>query len=287
VDILIQFGVGSGAYVFPQADQVSIDYNFANTLQQSIRVMGKDGGLSPYGTGRAPAEMGDLSVSYLLESDATQASDMGYRVSPLRGLPYTGVQRLFMRHRTGILMWTWAMCSNVDSSQSVGRRPHARQRVALNFQCMDSKWYTSDGMLFFNDLQTFGDGLTLPPLKLDQEAVQVGNTVSVTNYGNTPVSPYIRWDIPSGVTATNPALQWKNASGQTVYGVTYSDSLSGGDIVTIDCAAQTVSPTFGNLSITHGAWMEIPPGTHTLYVQGQNTFSDDILLTVDFWDTWV
>lgn len=283
MDMLVKFGVGSGAFVFPQEDQVSIDYNFADTMQQSVRLIGKDGGISPYGTGRAPAEMGNLSITYLVEG--VDAIDMGHRATIFRKLGYMGQQRLFMRHRNGRMMWTWALCSSVGMSQNVGQRPHVRQRVTLTFQCQDSKWYHTDGMLFFDDGLSFGDGLVFPPMKLDQESVDNGDTVDVTNYGNAPVAPVIRWDIPTGVTATNPTLTWANPQGNIVYSVQYAASLGGDDVVEIDCRNQSVAPSFNNLVVTHGAWMEIHPGTQTLTVTG--TFSANVDLTIDFWDAWV
>ena len=135
MDILLKFGVGSTAYVFQQSQQTKIDYNFADLLQQSVRVIGKDGAITPYGTGRAPAEMGDVSVSYIINGN--DAFDVATQIDVIRGLSYRGTQRLFMKHSNGRLMWTWASISSVRTPQNVENVPHQRQRVQLNFQCQD------------------------------------------------------------------------------------------------------------------------------------------------------
>ena len=286
--MLLKFGVGANAFVFPQASQTSFDFNFADTMQQSVRLIGKDGAISPFGTGRPPAEMGNVSVSYIVESltqNPPDALDMGHQIAMFRSLPYRGQQRLYMKHQNGRIMWTWALCSSVQTPHNVSNRPHQYQRVQLTFQCQDSKWYYTDGQIFFDDGMTFGDGLVFPPLKLDQESVGNSSTVSVTNYGNAPASPIIQWDIPSGVTATNPTLTWSNVDGNVIYSVQYTASLGGNDIVIINCKDLSVLPSFSNLTVTHGAWMEIPPGSHTLTVTG--TFSANVDLSIDFQDAWV
>jgi hypothetical protein len=239
--------------------------------------------VNPFGTGRAPSEAGNASVSFIVTG--TSPEDVAAKVSTLRGLPYRGTQRLFLKHRNGNIMWTWGMFSSVRGAQNVQNMPHQRQRITATVQCQDSRWYYKPNQYFLNDGYTFTDGLTFPSIKLDQASVANNDIVTVTNYGNAPVAPYIRWDIPAGVTVANPTLTWDNPEGQTVYSVQYTDSLTEYDVVTIDCSAQAVKPTYANLTTTHGAWLEIPPGTHTLTVTG--TFSADALLTIDFWDVWV
>jgi len=283
MDMLIRFGLGTTAYLFQQNKQVSIDYNFADTLQQSVRVIGKDGAINPYGTGRAPAEMGNLSVSYIIEGN--DSFDVGTQIDMIRALAYQGMRKLFMQHRNGRVVWTWAHVSNVRSAQNVQQTPHLRQVIQLNFQCPDSKWYYAESQLFMNDGHVMDGGLVMPPIKLDQSPVADTDTVTVTNYGIAPVSPYIRWDIPAGVTVTNPTITWNNEGGETVYSILYSDTLTAGDVVIIDCRKMSVSPTFSNLTVTHGAWLEIAPGAQTLTISG--TFSADANLTIHFDEAYI
>lgn len=282
MDTLVKFGVGTSAYIFQQDRQVSLSHNFADTVQQSVRVIGLDGGLQPFGTGRAPSAMGNLVVQYFLLG--TSNLDVKTQVDALRKLAHQGMRKLFIRH-AGKLMWTWATVSNVRGADNVQDIPHLRQRVELNFQCVDAKWYYVDGGVHFSDGLAMDDGLTMPILKLPLTSVGNNDTVNVTNYGNSPVAPYIRWDIPTGVTATNPTLTWSNADGNIVYSVQYTASLTAGDVVIIDCARLKVSPTFSNLTITHGAWFEIYPGVQTLTVTG--TFSANVDLTIQFPDGWI
>jgi hypothetical protein len=283
MDSLIRFGLGSTeSYDFVPARQAEYQDNFADIMQQSVRVPGKDGGLSPFGLGRGPAEVGNVRVSFWVHGGSM--AETGHLVSLVKSMAYWGVRRLFKRHQNGELMWTWASVSSVQVPQVVRRMPHLRQQVQMTFQCLESKWYSAQGMLFFNDDDTFGDGLVFPPLKVDQEAVSDGSTVTVINRGNVPVSAYVRWDGNGTDSFTNPVITRKNWLDETVNQLTYTGTIGANDVIEIDARSLTTT-TRSALTVLSGDWLTIPAGSWDLEISG--TFTTTGLLTVDFWDGWV
>ncbi len=283
MDSLIRFGLGSAeAYHFEPARQTEYQDNFADIMQQSVRVPGKDGGISPFGLGRGPAEVGNVRVGFWVHGNSI--AETGHLVSLVKRMAYWGVRRLFKRHQNGELMWTWASVSSIQVPQVVRRMPHLRQQVQMTFQCLETKWYTRPGMTFFDDGLTFGDGLTFAPLQVDQETVSDSSTVTVTNRGNTPVSAYVRWDGNGTDSFTNPVITRKNWLGETVNQLTYTATIGANDVVEID-ARSFKATTRSALTVLSGDWLTIPAGTWDLEISG--TFTTNAKLTVDFWDAWV
>jgi hypothetical protein len=283
MDSLVRFGLGSiESYTFDQANQTSLSSNFANILQRSVRLPGKDGGVSIYGKGRGPAEIGNVRVGFWVHGSSM--ADVGDKVASVREMSYWGLRRLFMKHRNGKTMWTWASVSDVQDAQAVERLPHLRQQVQMTFQCPETRWYSRDGMYFMDDDHDMNDGLTLPSLKLDQEAVQDGSTVSVTNNGNAPVSAYVRWDGNGSNSFTNPVITRKNWAGEVVDQLTYTDTIGANEVVEIDARKLTCTDV-SKLTVLGLNWLTIPAGTWTLEISG--TFTTTGLLTIDFWDGWI
>ena len=283
MDSLVRFGLGSiESYTFLQENQVEYQDNFANILQHTVRVPGKDGGISVYGLGRGPAEVGNVRVTFWLHGEGAVAT--GTLVDAVNEMAYWGTRRLFKMSRYGEMMWTWASVSSIQVPQVVRRMPHLRQQVQMTFQCPESKWYSAVGMLFLDDDLLFGDGESFPALKVDQEAVSNGSTVSVTNRGNAPVSAYVRWEGNGTDSFTNPVVTRKNWLGQVVDQLTYTGTIGANDVIEID-ARSFKCTDITKLTRASGGWLTIPSGTWTLEISG--TFTTTGLLTVDFWDGWV
>jgi hypothetical protein len=139
-------------------------------------------------------------------------------------------------------------------------------------------------MTFFNDDLTFGDGLTFAPLQLDQEAVSDGDTVTVTNRGNSPVSAYVRWEGNGTDSFTNPVITRKNWLGEVVNQLTYTGTIGANDVIEIDGRSLDTT-TRSALTVLSSDWLTIPAGSWDLEISG--TFTTNGLLTVDFWDAWV
>jgi len=284
VDYLSRFGLGSiQSYRFDPAQIVEYQDNFANLAQMSVKVPGKDGSIPVYGLGRGTADKGNVRITFLLKNHSDEVA-LANELLTVRGMPYWGLRRLYKYHRNGELMWTWANVSSIQDPQVVRRMPHLRQQVQMTFECPDSKWYARDGMYFFDDDLLFGDGLTFPALKVDQEAVSNGSTVSVTNNGNAPVSAYVRWDGNGTDSFTNPVITRKNWLGEIVNQLTWTGTIGANDVVEIDARALKTT-TRANLTALSGDWLTIPSGTWDLEISG--TFTTTGLLTVDFWDGYV
>lgn len=283
MDQLIRFGLGSAeVYRFNPARQLEYQDNFSNIKQQSVAVPGLDGVIPPYGLGRGVAEAGNVSVRFWLFAD--EIHDMGHKLSEVRGLGYLGMRRLFKLAQNGELLWTFAMLSSVQTPQVVRRQPHYRNNVQMTFQCHTTRWYgAQDVVHFFNDDWTFGDGLVFPALKVDQEAVSNGSTVSVTNRGNAPVSAYVRWDGNGSNSFVNPVLTRRNWVEDVADQLTWTGTIGANDVVEIDARGLSCTNR-SKLTTVSGGWLTIPAGTWELEVAMD---SGSGLLTVDFWDGWV
>ena len=208
MDYLHRFGLGSiEAYQFDPSQIVEYQDNFRNLRQMSVAVPGKDGSVPAYGMGRGVAEKGNVRVSFWVKGSSE--SEVAAKVEAVGAMAYWGMRRLFKVHRNGKMMWTWASVSSDQEPQVVRRIPHERQLVQMTFECPESKWYTRDGMYFYDDDWLFGDGLMFPAMKVDQQAVMNGSTVSVTNNGNSPVAAYVRWDGNGTDSFTNPVITRK------------------------------------------------------------------------------
>lgn len=283
MDYLTKFGLGTKeSYLFDKADIVEYQDNFRDILQQATRVLGKDGGISVYGLGRGPAEVGNVRVTYLIES-ATE-SLLSDQMLAIGQMAYWGQRRLFKVHRNGNVMWTWAMMSSNQQPQVARRMPHLRQQVQMTFQCPETKWYSKPGMVFFDDGATFGDGVVFPAVRVEKQAVSDGDTVTVVNNGNAPVGCRIRWEGNGVDSFSNPSITRRNWANQVVNQLTYSETVSANEIVDIDTGALSCSDYF-NLDKVSADWLTIPPGSWDLEIGG--TFTTTGLLTIDFWDGYV
>jgi len=287
MDSLVRFGTGSvQSRTFIQRNQTEYSDNFANIRQTTTNVPGKDGGISPYGLGRGPSEVGNVRyVTWVKTGEFGGMGQIGYDVSQLRRMASWGMQRLFKLHENGELMWTWASLSSFNSPQVANRVPHLQQLCQMTFQCPDARWYNKPEMVFWNDGFNWDDAeLMLPSLKLDQSSVLDGSTVTVTNRGNAPAAAWVRWEGNGSDTFSNPLIERKNQYGEVVDSLLYTKNFAATDVIEIDARTYTVTDESA-LTRGSGAWLEIPEGDTTLYISG--TFAGHALFTIDFWDTWI
>ena len=289
---LLQFGLGAEKYTFTPDDQASIQPRFGDTLPESLRLPGLDGGFNVYGTDRAPSAIGNLQAFFWII-----ATDNGFSLSQMEAAQHEifsmlgrGEQPLIKEDQAGLQMWTWATVNNVQMAQNARQRAGKYQQWQINFQAPKSRWYATGGDLINATDSIFEDGLPTPAPKIEQVLVNDGDTVTITNNGNAPAGAYVRWDIPPGASATNPTLTRFNAVGIQQDYIQYLDSVPQNTVIEIDARnAKTmknfiVTPSYQKLDVKHGRWLEIMPGDNTLHVSG--TFGADVRLTVDCWDTY-
>ena len=164
-------------------------------------------------------------------------------------------------------------------------QPHKRIRARVIWQVDDPHWYRREGMHFMDDGHKMDDGLVMVGPQVDQESVADGGTVEVTNNGNAPARPLIRFEYDDGA-ITNPCLYRVGGAGFTIDSVTYNHTFASGETKEIDCRDYSVITDYDNLEFETADWMLIPPGTHELTVSG--TFGGNHLkLSVYFEDTYL
>jgi hypothetical protein len=289
-DRLLRFGNGARSYDFTALHLRSMPSGFGDILTNTIRLIGLSGGFNNNGRNRNRRAIGTLQASFLIRADGT-ASDMAQKQRAIYAMQDWGEARLFKEYGDEVQVWTWASITNIQMPQRADDHSYIWQDVQISFNCPKALWYGKPDMLFFEDAWILDSGLSLSVPKVDAVAVGNGDTVEITNDGNATAGAYVRWDIPTGVTVINPTLIRRNEASEIVDELTYSDTLVADDVVEIDARNhQTLknliaSPSYQNLDIASGAWLELPPGTTTLEISGSFT-GGDALLTVDCWDTY-
>lgn len=289
-DRLLKFGNGANSYDLSQLLQIALPSGFGDKIPNSTRLIGLDGGYNLDGRDRAKSSIGTLQASFLLEGDGTDA-DMTSKQRAIMQMLDWGESRLFKEFGDGVQVWTWATVTNILMPQRSDDLSYIWQDVQISWNCTKSRWYGKPDMLFFEDGWILDDGLALSTPKVDQVAVGNGDTITINNAGNATAGAYVRWDIPTGVSVLNPTLIRRNEADEIVDQLIYLDTLVADDVVEMDARDhQTlknliVDPSYQKLSALTGAWLQFPPGTTTLEINGTFT-GGDALLTLDCWNTY-
>jgi hypothetical protein len=290
MDELLRFGYGDYSYIFERSNQISLQGDFGDAQPKSADVLGMTGGAYLYGFDRQPNGAGNVQGYFWLH--ASSPNEMAGLRDDVKQMLDWGSKHLIKRLQSGVQVWTWAVVTNIQMAQSVQNVPHRRQQVQVNFHCPNARWFGHDGAALYDSATSiFLNGLPAFTPKIDQVSVGDDDTVQITNLGNATAGTYIRWEAPTGVTITNPTITRLNEYGQTADSIQYTDTINEEGVVDIDGRRHklfendTVTPSYDKLTVLHGGWLEIPPGTWTLTITG--TFSGgDGLLTVDIWDTY-
>lgn len=291
-DSLVKFGIGNYSYDFTQSflEQVELPPGHGDLLPNNARMAGIDGGYNADGTDKARSAVGSTQAFFNVLGDGT-ASDISQKTRAIYGMQDWGEKRLIKDYGDGIRVWTWATVNNVRMVDRSDNLSYLARTLQISFSTVKSRWYGKADLLFLNDGWILDDGLTLTAPKVDAVSVNASSTVNITNNGNASAGAYIRWDIPTGVTVVNPSIIRKNEAGQVVDQVTYEDTLVANDVVEIDARDhQTLYnmiavPSYSKLDAMSGVWLQLPPGTTTLEIDGAFT-GGNADLTIDCWDTY-
>jgi hypothetical protein len=292
MDELLRFGFGTYSYIFDRDNQVSIQGDFGDAQPKSADVLGMSGGAYLYGFDRQPNGPGNVQGYFWMFADSP--NEMAEKRDAVKQMLDWGQKHIVKRLQSGVQVWTWGAVTNIQMAQSVKNVPHRMQLVQVNFHCPTARWFGHDGEALYGEAESlFLDGLPVFVPKIDRADVGNTDTVEITNSGNATAGCYIRWEAPAGVIITNPKLTRLNEYGELADSIEYTDTIAAESVVDIDgrnhllFENDVVSPEGGydKLTVLHGGWLEIPPGTHTLTVAG--TFAGgDGKLTVDCWDTY-
>lgn len=264
MDTLTQFGAGAHAYSFNPARQLNYTDTFADLRTHITLLPGRAGGYDADGQNPAPARAGTVDYSGWLLGD-----DVAALRAAARGMAIQGRSTLFKRTHSGATQWTYARIRRIDTPQAAELLPHRRQKVRVLFDVPLPRWFSLPDALFLDSGVLLSDEPPLPGAQIDQQSVQPGDTLSLTNSGNAPAALFIRWQPNSnGDPIGNPTLTRLNEAGLPAEQVRYAATLSGADVLEIDCAQHSVTPDYAPLQVTSASWLTLPPGTHTLQADG-------------------
>lgn len=289
---LKEFGIGTYSYNFVDFDVLYPLVPVVNGSPMRVsnaQVIGIDGAYNSGGLNRARSGVLTLQTGITLRANGHD--QMEQRLRALQEMKQWGEKRLFKTTADNLDMWAWATCLDVVGRLREDDTSYLQADVDITFNIPRARWYRKSDMSFFDSGFTVGDGITLSTPQIEAQSVGDGSTVNLTNNGNAYAGVYVRWDIPTGETATNPTITRQNEIGQDVDVLAYTGTLSGDDVLIMDARNHSTTlnmianPDYENVDAATGAWLEVPPGTITLNISG--TFSANANLTLDIWDTYL
>lgn len=318
MDSLLRFGAGSELYTFVEARQVSLRDNFRDVVPRTTRLPGVQGGFDDLGWGRAPAEIGNVQVTFWVMADS--AAEMAAALEAVGKMATWGVKRLYKRSQDGARreMWCEARVNSIDYTQSAANMAHMRQRVTINFQVVNPGWYAYPfDVRYLNSGLTMASGATLtgwiPTI------ITANTTLNLTVGGNLAVLPVVRivsgrfaqtWNFnDAGVDFDDVGLFFDGSTTGTVADVTvrrldvdtgvethrvhWGATIAQDDRLVIDAGAYRVIHEdasagnisgYGDLEVTRSTWLELMPGVNQLEISG--TWTGAIAVFIEYLEAW-
>lgn len=318
MDTLIQFGGGGLAgrqYVFDPSRQVSLSDNFKDMVTSTVRMPGMRGGFSNYGDSALPSAIGNVSYTFWLY----RGDDMTSLRDAVAAMAGWGWQRLWKQPEdpTQRPRFCWAYVNNSPINFNARERNFDRQQITITFHVPDPHWYSYPfdvGQM--DDGLVMDDGLTMagwPGYVLTEPT-----TLEIMVGGNAPTLPIIRLEAAVSVLAyfddpglvfDAPGLVFNGLIGGEVEGfslkrvdrdtlvvtheISWAGSLTDSDRLVVDCGAEKVIyedsdvgnvSGWGDFTRTRASILELQPGVNRLDVGG--TFTDSVLLTIEYLEAW-
>jgi hypothetical protein len=285
---LNRFEANGQTYTFP-ATIAAYDCNFADVQSNIVRTAGMSGGVSLYGAAPAPTPVGRIRQSFTLVSPTRAGMDT-LRDS-IRALSQWGAGRLYVRPTDYPLRaerWTHASVAAVDMPEDTSGQADLHQRLTLNFDAPDARWYSIPPSMALGLIWDQGtwDGYRWQPATSSPEVAisTTAQTFTVTNSGNAPALPVLEAQIPASCLFTIARM----VNGVAYEALTFQNILTRSVYLRIDARGKTVrangASQFIYLNYSHPDWIRLLLGVNTFRVSlsaGTGT------LITTHWDTWV
>jgi hypothetical protein len=225
-----------GGYTFP-VDGLSINDNFGDVVTKTSRLPGLSGGFDEYGSGQAPNEVGNVSISFVLVAQTRSA--MQAMRDAVKALERKGQQELrWMPEGFTEYRFCNARISNIRIPQRPSEHTDLHQPVSINFQVSDPCWYSYPFEVWYLDGSVLLDGETnLVGWAADYTLELRSNEVdTLTIEGSADTFPVlcILPPNPSDELYTPFKLQRLDENGTIQDEIHVMDSV-GEDYLTIDC----------------------------------------------------
>lgn len=235
--------VSFGDYMFDTSRQIDFVDNFGVTLPQTIPLFGVDGGLDQYGTDKAPAAIGEITLSFWLYDSM---GDLDNQKRTVREMSERGLQRMTMLPNgvtTAATRWCNARVLDCQMPMSAARRSQIRQRVDMRFEVPDPYWNATganapiwgQGFIWGDPGAVWGGtGLSITASGLDTQQ-------TITPGGNSMTAPLINATTAAGQTVDDFRIQRLDSSGHVLDECRYSAGLSASQTLLIDCRGRKVT----------------------------------------------
>jgi hypothetical protein len=255
-------------YVFPD-EQGSFRTNFANLVTKVERLPGQDGGYDFYGSGPAPAEIGNVGFTFYLTAE-TRGEMQAKRDAVLKMAAW-GKQRLTML--PGDLSparWCNARINNITLSQNFGQNTDLIQPVTVDFQVSDPFWYTqgtesnSWGASMW-DGTNWGGGTGV---EINHSGTSSVHVLAVGGTAHT--FPRIELSVPITQSISYPVIQ-RIVNGKVYDEVAYNDVLNAFSNLSINCRSLEVqlnrAPAYNTrFKFISPQFFRLEPGNNTVRV---------------------
>jgi hypothetical protein len=251
----------------------SFNYNFGDSVPQTMRMPMMDGGLDLYGNDRAPSRIGRVDVSFRLVA-ATRAEMQALR-DAVMAMDTWGKK---------VLYWTptgssdTRFCIAKANAISIPQRPAQHsdlwQQVNITWQVDVPFWYVNEyGGAYWGDGESaWGEEVPWGGSPVTQACSGFTTDFTVTNDGNAIAIPRLAIVPSAGQECSNPVFQ-RLVGGVVEDEVSWTGALDGddGDSLRINCRASTVlhnlADDYDNLDFDHPDWLRLKPGSNTIRVK--------------------
>lgn len=168
--------------------------------------------------------------------------------------------------------------AQIDKRRIIGNRAAG----VLEFVCMDPRIYSAAEHALTVNMVNSTEGRTYPRVYPMTYTLGEANILTVTNAGNFPTRPVVRFDGPT----TNPRIQNVDTGAELRVNIT----LASGEFLVVDFGSKEIllngTASRYNLRDASSSWWELPPGdTDVRFIS--STYAPEASMTVSWRDAWL
>ncbi|MGJ3241149.1 MAG: phage distal tail protein [Anaerolineae bacterium] len=291
MDTLLRFGSGDQLYTFTPSDQIQLRDNFRNAVPRTTRLPGLSGGFDEYGASIAPAEVGNVSVTFGYE--ATSNADMLTKKRAIGNMKAFGRKRLYKQplDDSADEVYCEARVNAIEFNEAVGTRPERYQTFTINFQVDNPYWFTQGTEApQYGDGSIFGSGVTYGGSPVEESLVGADNSFTVTPSGNDITYPRITLTVPATKSASNIRIQ-RLVNGSVIDQLRYAGTLDAGDMLEINCRSYAVflngdDGYTSDYSFNTASWFRLIGGTDNSVRVLMDEATDEIDIQLRYYEAY-
>jgi phage-related protein len=250
-NFLTTFSDGTNTYTFP-AFQSQLRDNFSDMVPRTVRIPGADGGFDQFGTGKAPTEIGNVSVTFEQYADDNLALQT-YR-DLVRAMAAWGVCVLSKECGDEGTRYCYARVNSITMTEAPND-PVNNQKltVTVDFQVAEPYWLETG---------TWGSPVSVTVNGSPQAVNSVGGLFrtypKITLTVTVSTTTLIVFEVGTGATAQS-------------FQISRAGNFTAGDDIVIDCRSMDVKLNGGNdfsiiSTFTHANFVWLEPGNNTVTI---------------------